>query len=233
MSALDTPEVSEKILIIEDETALAEGLAYNLRREGYQVSLAPDGRAGLALARSSVPDFILLDIMLPGMQGTEVLRELRSQDRTREVPVIILSAKSEEADQVKGFTLGADDYVTKPFSVKVLQQRIKALKRRKENPEAPSDILSYGDVRIDQVRHRAFRAGNEMELTPTEYRLLECLLRQPGRAFSRQQLMAACIGEVAVVLDRTIDVHIKTLRKKLGDPELVETVRGVGYRFKE
>lgn len=234
----EKPPLPEKevILIIEDEAALAEGLAYNLRREGFEVVHATDGRKGLAVATTITPQFVLLDLMLPGMSGTEVLRELRNNEKTKRTPVIILSAKGEETDQVVGFSLGADDYVTKPFSVKVLMERIKALKRRREVPEQggeESATLEHGPVRIDRVRHRAYVNGAELDLTPTEFRLLQCMVSQPGRAFTRLQLMDASIGEGAVVLERTIDVHIKTLRRKLGNDDLVETVRGVGYRFQE
>jgi two-component system phosphate regulon response regulator PhoB len=175
----------------------------------------------------------LLDIMLPRLSGFDVCRELRSGERTRDIPIIIISAKAEETDQIVGFSLGADDYVTKPFHVKVLLQRIKAIQRRIEGVADPVDVVEHLGVRIDRVRHRAYAEGRELELTPTEFRLLECLLRQPGRAFTRHQLMDAAIGEGAIVLERTIDVHIKTLRKKLGASDLIETVRGVGYRFRE
>jgi two-component system phosphate regulon response regulator PhoB len=222
-----------RILIVEDERQLTEVLTYNLQREGYEVSVAHDGQEGLRKAQSLLPDLILLDLMLPVMSGLDVCRELRSGDRTKEIPIIILTAKSEETDQVVGFSMGADDYVTKPFSVKVLLQRIKALQRRTDgNPEA-SDVFHYLDVKVDRVRHRAYVRERELDLTPTEFRLLECLVRQPGRAFSRHQLMDAAIGEGAIVLERTIDVHIKTLRRKLGDMDLIETVRGIGYRFRE
>src|SRR5262249_11335880 len=143
-----------------------------------------------------------------------------------------LTAKAEETDQVVGFTLGADDYVTKPFSVKVLVQRVKALQRRTEVNIDAAEVIEHLGVRIDRVRHQAFKDDEELDLTPTEFRLLACLLRHPGRAFTRSQLMDAAIGE-SIVLERTIDVHIKTLRRKLGDTEMIETVRGVGYRFRE
>jgi two-component system, OmpR family, phosphate regulon response regulator PhoB len=146
----------------------------------------------------------------------------------------MLTAKAEETDQVVGFSIGADDYVTKPFSVKVLLQRIKALQRRVDAGSDAADVIDHLGVRIDRVRHRASVDGDELDVTPTEFRLLECLLRQPGRAFSRPQLMDVAIGEGAIVLERTIDVHIKTLRKKLGTKQdFIETVRGVGYRFRE
>jgi two-component system phosphate regulon response regulator PhoB len=222
-----------RVLLIEDERGLAEALEYNLKREGYETAIAHDGPEGLRKAQTLLPDLILLDLMLPGLSGFDVCRELRSAERTRDIPIIILSAKSEETDQVVGFSLGADDYVTKPFSVKVLLQRIKALQRRLEGVADPVDAIEHLGVRIDRVRHRAYAEGRELDLTPTEFRLLECLLRQPGRAFTRHQLMDAAIGEGAIVLERTIDVHIKTLRKKLGTSDLIETVRGVGYRFRE
>lgn len=222
-----------RVLIIEDERDLVDGLVYNLQREGYDTIVAHDGQEGLRKAQTLLPDLILLDIMLPSLSGTEVIRELRGGERTREIPIIILSARAEETDQVVGFSLGADDYVTKPFSPRVLIQRIKALQRRLEGASDATDVVEYLSVRIDRVRHRAYADDRELDLTPTEFRLLECLLRQPGRAFTRHQLMDAAIGEGAIVLERTIDVHIKTLRRKLGSADLIETVRGVGYRFRE
>lgn len=232
---VEAPKSGQKILIIEDEKALVDALVYNLEREGYQAIASFDGQEGLRKAINIVPDFILLDVMLPSLNGIDILRELRSNERTKQIPIIVVSAKSEETDQVVGFSLGADDYVTKPFSVKVLLQRIKALKRRSEaNTETtPEEIIRHKGVRVDLVRHKAYLDEDEMDLTPTEFRLLECMLRQPGRAFSRQQLMEHAIGEGAIVLERTIDVHIKTLRKKLGSMDTIETVRGVGYRFQE
>jgi len=221
-----------RILIIEDERALTEVLAYNLQREGYDTTVVHDGQEGLRKAQTLLPDLILLDLMLPVMGGLDVCRELRAGERTRTIPILMLTAKAEETDQVVGFSIGADDYVTKPFSVKVLLQRIRALQRRYE-PAQAADVIEHVGVRIDRVRHRATVEGGELDLTPTEFRLLECLLRQPGRAFTRAQLMDAAIGEGAVVLDRTIDVHIKTLRRKLGSADFIETVRGVGYRFRE
>jgi two-component system phosphate regulon response regulator PhoB len=222
-----------RILIIEDERGLTDVLEYNLKREGYDTLVAHDGQEGLRKAQTLLPDLILLDIMLPGISGLDICRELRGGERTRGIPIILLTAKAEETDQVVGFSLGADDYVTKPFSVKILLQRIKALQRRVEGVADPVDVVEYLGVRIDRVRHRAYAEGHELDLTPTEFRLLECMLRQPGRAFTRHQLMDAAIGEGAIVLERTIDVHIKTLRKKLGASDLIETVRGVGYRFRE
>jgi two-component system phosphate regulon response regulator PhoB len=222
-----------RVLVIEDERALTEVLSYNLQREGYETIVAHDGQEGLRKAQTLLPDLILLDLMLPVMSGLDVCRELKAGDRTRDIPIVMLTAKTEETDQVVGFSLGADDYVNKPFSVKALMARIRAMQRRREGTNDPSATVGHLGVRIDRLRHRAFVGDEELSLTPTEFRLLECLLRQPGRAFSRHQLMDAAIGEGAIVLERTIDVHIKTLRKKLGDAELIETVRGVGYRFRE
>lgn len=233
-STSTTPTLARmKVLIIEDERDLMDGLVYNLQREGYETIVAYDGPEGLRKAQTMLPDLILLDIMLPGMQGTEIITHLRRSEHTRDIPVIILSAKAEDTDQIVGFQLGADDYVTKPFSPRVLLHRIKAVQRRAEGGNDPVDVVEYLNVRIDRVRHRAYADGQELDLTPTEFKLLECLLRQPGRAFTRHQLMDAAIGEGAIVLERTIDVHIKTLRRKLGAGNLIETVRGIGYRFRE
>jgi two-component system phosphate regulon response regulator PhoB len=223
-----------RVLIIEDERALTKVLAYNLEKDGYETIVAHDGQEGLRKAQTLLPDIIILDLMLPVLDGLDVCRELRAGERTRDIPIVMLTAKAEETDQIVGFSIGADDYVTKPFSVKVLLQRLRALQRRLEgSADQGADVVEHLGVRIDRVRHRVSVDGVEIELTPTEFRLLECLLRQPGRAFSRHQLMDAAIGEGAVVLERTIDVHIKTLRKKLGNPDLIETVRGLGYRFRE
>jgi two-component system phosphate regulon response regulator PhoB len=223
-----------RILVIEDERALTDVLSYNLKREGYEPIVVHDGQEGLRKAQMILPDLILLDLMLPLMDGLAVCRELRAGERTRDIPILILTAKAEETDQVVGFSMGADDYVTKPFSVKVLLQRLKVLLRRRDGGPETADTVEHLSVRIDRIRHRAYAADKELNLTRTEFRLLECLLRQPGRAFTRPQLMDVAIGEGAIVLERTIDVHIKTLRKKLGDAlEYIETVRGVGYRFRE
>ncbi len=222
-----------RILIVEDERQLVKTLEYNFAREGYETIVAHDGGEGLRKAQTLLPDLVLLDLMLPVMNGLEVCRELRAGEKTRDIPIVMLTARAEETDQVVGFSMGADDYVTKPFSNKVLLQRIKAQLRRKEGYAQESDEVEHQGVRIDRVRHRVTVEGKAIELTPTEFRLLECMVRQPGRAFSRQQLMKASIGDGHVVLERTIDVHVKTRRRKIGKPDLIETVRGVGYRFKE
>lgn len=220
-----------KILIVEDEPSLAEVLTYNLEREGYEVVGAREGREGLRKAQMLLPDLIILDLMLPGLGGLDICRELRASQRTATTPILMLTAKAEETDQVIGFAVGADDYVTKPFSVKVLMQRIKVLLRRGVSPEPVGEVLESSGVRIDKREHRVTVAGESVSLTPTEFRLLETLLKQPGRAFTRPDLLESAVGD-SIVLDRTIDVHIKSLRKKLGDAGArIETVRGVGYRF--
>jgi two-component system, OmpR family, phosphate regulon response regulator PhoB len=225
-----------KVLVIEDERSLVEVLSCNLEREGFEVIVALDGQEGLRQAQLKLPDLVVLDLMLPGKPGLEVCRELRMGPRTREIPIIMVTAKAEESDELVGFATGADDYVTKPYSMKVLVQRIKKELRRRELKEDPGvgKVIESQGIVIDRHSHRALYRHEELPLTPTEFRLLEVLLRQAGRAFTRYELMDAAIGEDAIVLERTIDVHIKSLRKKLGDAgELIETVRGVGYRFHE
>jgi two-component system phosphate regulon response regulator PhoB len=225
-----------KILVIEDERPLVEVLTYNLEREGFEVLVARDGQDGLRQAQLRLPDLVVLDLMLPVKAGLEVCRELRGGARTRDIPIVMVTAKSEESDQLIGFATGADDYVTKPYSVKVLIQRIKKELRRRRGGDdggTATTVESQGVV-IDRHGHRVLYQGQELPLTPTEFRLLEVLIRQKGRAFTRFELMDTAIGEDAVVLERTIDVHIKSLRKKLGEAaDLIETVRGVGYRFHE
>ena len=225
-----------KILVIEDERALAEILGANLEREGFEVLVAHDGQDGLRQAQLKLPDLIILDLMLPVMPGLEVCKQLRQGTRTRQIPIIMVTAKAEETDQLVGFALGADDYVTKPYSMKVLIQRVRNELRKiqmQDEVTTGAVVESQGLV-VDRHRHRALFNDEELALTPTEFRLLEVLLRQEGRAFTRHELMDAAIGEDAIVLERTIDVHVKSLRKKLGEAaDLIETVRGVGYRFHE
>lgn len=223
----------ERILIVEDEPALTEVLSYNLQREGYEVATAHEGREGLRKAQTLLPSLVILDLMLPGLGGLDICRELRANARTASIPILMLTAKAEETDQVVGFAMGTDDYVTKPFSVKVLLQRIKVLLRRGHNPGPAGDVIEVADLRIDKRRHLVTCGEEPVSLTPTEFRLLETLMRQPGRAFTRHDLMEAAMSDV-IVLERTIDVHVKSLRKKLGPTgQRIETVRGVGYRFQE
>ena len=226
-----------RILIVEDERGLTQSIAWYFNREGYETIIAHDGQEGLRKAQTIIPDVMLLDLNLPSLDGLTVCRELRSGERTRDIPIIMITARAEENDQVIGYKMGADDYVSKPFSNKVLLEKVKAILRRVEGTSDPSDVIEHMDVKVDRVRHRVTYLADTLDLTPTEFRLLECLVRQPGRAFTRHQLMDAAIGEGSIVLERTIDVHIKTLRKKLStagaEVELIETVRGVGYRFLE
>lgn len=233
----DASMAQPRILIVEDERGLTQSLSWYFNKEGYETHVAETGTEGLRKAQTILPDVVLLDIMLPGMNGLDVCRELRAGERTREIPIIMLTAKSEETDQVVGYSLGADDYVPKPFNNKVLLAKVKALLRRVQGSGEPGDVAEYHGVKIDRIRHRVTFNSETLDLTPTEFRLLETLVRQPGRAFSRHQLMDSAIGEGSIVLERTIDVHIKTLRQKLvqagGEGELIETVRGVGYRFRE
>ena len=223
-----------RILVIEDDVSLSEVLEYNLQQAGYEVLAARDGRTGILAARRETPDLIVLDLMLPEMDGLDLCKQIRTDPLLKGVLVLMLTARSEESDQLVGFTTGADDYVTKPFSVRVLLQRIRALLRRREADEKSGDVLSSQGIVIDRVRHRALAGGRLLDLTPTEFGLLQAMLRQPGRAFSRNELIDSALGNDAIVLERTIDVHIRALRRKLGHhAHLIETVRGVGYRFRE
>lgn len=222
-----------RILIIEDERSLAEVLTYNLEKEGFEVTTAADGQDGVRKAQASPPDMILLDLMLPIIEGYEVCRILRSDPKTQNTRILMLTARSEEVDEIVGFNMGADDYVTKPFKIKPLIHRIKALLRRNAAAEQMRDVISAHGIEIDRVNHLARAEGQDLRLTPTEFRLLWTLARQPGRPFGRNELMDRCRGEDANALERTIDVHVRSLRQKLESRgELIETVRGVGYRFR-
>jgi len=222
-----------RILIIEDERALQDVLQYNLDKEGFETALASDGQDGLRKAQASPPDLILLDLMLPVIDGLEVCRQIRSDPRMTNVRILMLTARSEEVDEIVGFNMGADDYVTKPFKIKPLIHRIKAVLRRSQATELAKDLIVLGGIEVDRINHIAKADGQELKLTPTEFRLLWTLARQPGRPFGRNELMDRCRGEDANALERTIDVHVRSLRQKLGPyGDWVETVRGVGYRFR-
>lgn len=223
-----------RILIVEDDRSLAEVLSYNLRNEGYEVTLAHDGQDGLTRAQLSPPDLVILDVMLPVIDGMDVCRRLRADSATRDVLILMLTAKAEELDELVGLSLGADDFVTKPFSVKVLLERIKALLRRRQPEIVDGSVISCQGIVIDRSRHKVTSSGRPLELTRSEFRLLDTLIRQPGRVFQRKELIDAALGDDAIVMERTIDVHIRALRRKLGkDADVVETVRGVGYRFRD
>ena len=200
----------------------------------YDVRVCHDGRAGFEDARRSLPDLIVLDLMLPSMDGLEICRRLRADAHTKDVLILILTAKTEESDQVIGFAVNADDYVTKPFSVRVLLERIRALLRRREQAFVSADIISNQGIVIDRLKHVVSADGQTLDLTPTEFALLEALMRKPGRAFRRADLIDAAMGDDTIVLERTIDVHIRALRKKLGQhADVIQTVRGIGYRFRD
>lgn len=223
-----------RLLIVEDDRPLSEVLAYNLRQAGYEVHVASDGREGLRQAELVAPDLIVLDLMLPLVDGLEVCRRLRYQPATQNMLVLMLTAKAEEADEVVGLSLGADDYMTKPFSVRVLVERVHALLRRRHTTPDHHDVATSHGIMVDRRRHRVTAEEVPLNLTRSEFRLLDCLVRQPGRAFSRSELINAAVGEDSLVMERTIDVHIRALRQKLGGhAELIETVRGVGYRFRD
>lgn len=223
-----------QILIVEDDRSLAEVLDYNLRQDGYHTLVANDGQEGLRQAKLRTPDLVVLDLMLPMVDGLEICRRLRADPVTRNILVLMLTAKSEETDEVVGFSVGTDDYVAKPFSVKVLLERIRALLRRREGNSVNGSVLVSQGVMVDRERHRVTVEDKPLDLTPSEFGLLEALVRQPGRVFSRSELIDAALGGDSLVLERTIDVHIRSLRKKLGPHAvLVETVRGIGYRFRD
>jgi len=223
-----------KILIVEDDRSLADVIAYNLRQAGYDVLSAYDGQDGLSQAQLKSPELVVLDLMLPVIDGLEVCRRLRADASTRDMLVLMLTAKAEESDELIGFSLGADDYVTKPFSVKVLLERIKALERRRGGAAEVDDLITCQGVTVDRKRYRATMHGRPLQLTRNEFRLLEALIRQPGRVFQRSELIDAALGEDTIVMQRTIDVHIRALRHKMKErSDLIETVRGVGYRFRD
>lgn len=225
----------EKILVIEDEEDIQELLAYNLSREGYQVLPAVNGEEGLRLAKNKLPDLILLDLMLPGMDGLEICRQLKKEPKTQSIPVLMLTAKSGEADIVTGLEMGADDYLPKPFSPRVLLARIRTVLRRKKNPgESAAEILKIHDLVIDPGRHQVTVKNKPVDLTITEFRLLSLLAGRPGWVFSRYQIVDGIKGEDYPVTERAVDVQVVGLRRKLGQAGgYIETVRGVGYRFKE
>jgi DNA-binding response OmpR family regulator len=225
---------NEQIAVIEDEGDILEMIAYNLAREGYKVVSARDGEGGLELVRQEAPDLVLLDLMLPKLDGIEVCRQLKHDPLTRGIPIVMVTAKGEESDIVLGLGVGADDYIPKPFSPKELLARVRAVLRRgplKEERNA-GERLVRGNVIVDASRHEVLVDGVSVEFTATEFRLLHMLASHPGRVFTRDHIISRVIGEDALVIDRNIDVHVRSVRKKLGAyRELIETIRGVGYRF--
>ncbi len=228
------PMVDEKILLIEDDSDISELVQYNLEREGYKVYASGDGEIGLNQALQIKPDLIILDLMLPGLDGLSVCRKLRADSSTADIPIVMLTAKGEESDVVVGLEMGADDYVAKPFSPKELLARVRAVLRRPRMAAATEGRRAVGPVSIDPDRHEVYLNGNPLQLTLAEYRLLTALTSRPGRVFTREQLLEKITGGEAYVIDRNVDVHIRAIRKKLGtEAEFIITVRGVGYKCRE
>lgn len=226
------------ILIIEDDPDLLELAQYNLEREQFGVITAMNGEEGLAKAQSTTPDLILLDIMMPGIDGLKVCKHLRNSPSTRNIPIIMVTAKGEEADKVIGLELGADDYMTKPFSPRELIARIRAILRRgnmhQNAGEAAEQIITVGPVHINTERHEVFLHEQPLVLTLAEFNILRTLLKKPGRVFTRDELLESIAGGDTFLVDRNVDVHIRALRKKLGaDADLIMTIRGIGYKCKD
>jgi two-component system phosphate regulon response regulator PhoB len=241
MTTLDTsagrPGGARKplVLIAEDEASLMTLLRYNIEKEGYRAVEAQDGEEALLLAAEDTPDLVVLDWMLPKVSGIEVCRRLRMRPETKNVPIVMLTARGEEADRVRGLDTGADDYITKPFSMTELLARMRAVLRR-IRPALAEDIVAFGDISVDRTTHRVRRAGREVHLGPTEYKLLDHFIQHPGRVFSREQLLDAVWGSGVYVDARTVDVHIGRLRKALteGDEaDPIRTVRSAGYALDE
>jgi two-component system phosphate regulon response regulator PhoB len=225
----------KKILVVDDEEDILELVRYNLSREGYEVLCASSGEDGLEAAKKEIPDLIVLDLMLPGIDGLEVARILKSNNSTKNIPVIMLTAKGEEADIVTGLELGADDYITKPFSPRIMIARVRAVLRRKvKGVDDEVEVIKVNDITINPGRHEVLVNEEPVQLTFTEFGILNYLIRRPGWVFTRSQIVDAVKGDDYFVTDRSVDVQIVGLRKKLGTAgKNIETVRGVGYRFRE
>lgn len=227
--------MADKVLIIDDEEHIVELIKYNLETNGFQTFEAFNGVDGLKMAKEENPDLILLDLMLPGIDGLEVCKRLRSDDKLKNIPIIMLTAKSEEIDKILGLELGADDYITKPFSVRELSARIKAVLRRINPLEETNDKFTYSDVEIDYSKHEVKKAGEKVDLTLKEFELLDILIKNKGKVLTRDLLLDKIWGYEYVGETRTVDVHIRHLRQKLEEddkkPKYIETVRGIGYRF--
>lgn len=224
-----------RILIVEDEQALNLLLRYNLESEGFDVDVVERGDDAEVRVRENTPDLVILDWMLPGVSGIEICRRLRARPETKQLPILMLTARGEEAERIRGLSTGADDYVVKPFSLPELLARVHALLRRSK-PEQVMKVLKAGDIELDREKKRVHRAGRELHLGPTEFRLLEFLMVSPGRVFSREQLLDSVWGRDAYIDERTVDVHVGRLRKALSrgrEPDPIRTVRGAGYAFNE
>ncbi len=226
----------KRVLIIEDDRDISELIRYNLEREGYEVTALFEGNGAFDHVSKCNPDLVLLDLMLPGTDGIEICRMIKNGDKTKDIPVIMLTAKGEESDVVVGLQMGADDYITKPFSPRVLAARVKAVLRRSARAPAAAggQMRQYEDLVIDLPKHKIVYAGKTVDLTAIEFDILEFLSRSPGRVYTREQILDNVWKEGKSIVDRAVDVHIRGLRKKLGrGDDCVETVRGVGYRFKD
>jgi DNA-binding response OmpR family regulator len=222
------------ILVIDDEPDLVELVQFNLKKDGYEVIIANNGQSGVEIAQKHVPNLIVLDLMMPGIDGLEVCRQLRGDTRTKQIPMIMLTAKAGEADRIVGLELGADDYVTKPFSPRELVARVRALLRRATSGQETPSVIRQGELLIDLTRHEVSYEGEQIVLTPTEFRILHFIAARPGRVLSRDQIIDAAVGNEMAVFDRTIDVHIAAIRRKLGKAgERIETIRGFGYKWRE
>ena len=226
--------MAKRVLVVDDEPDILELTRFALSQEGFQVDTAATGDEAMASLRRSRPDLVVLDLMLPDRPGTEICRSIRSTPELAAIPVIMLTARSDEVDRVVGFELGADDYVTKPFSPRELCLRVKAVLRRGEGPEDEVEHLEHQDLQLDIDRHRCLHRGKEVTLTAKEFGLLAALMKRPGRVQTRERLLEEVWGEGIAVTHRTVDTHMKRLREKLGEAgDLIDTVRGVGYRFRE
>ena len=221
-----------RIFIVEDEPDLRDTLSFNFENEGFEVSSFPDGEKCLTSVKKNKPDLIILDLMLPGINGLDVCREIRSEEENNDVSIIMLTAKGEEIDRIVGFELGADDYVTKPFSVRELILRVKVLLKKRSDNQSAEKILEYGPVKMNLDAHSVLADGVDVVLTALEFKLLKHLLKRRGRVQTRDQLLGNVWGYSSEVTTRTVDTHIKRLREKLGSTgDLIQTIRGVGYRF--
>lgn len=227
--------IAPKVMVVEDEEPLGVLLRYNLESEGYQVEVVTRGDEAEIRLQENVPDLLVLDWMVPALSGIELCRRLRMRPDTERLPIIMLTARGEESDRVRGLSTGADDYLVKPFSTPEFMARVKALLRRAK-PEVLSSILKVGDILLDRESHRVYRKKSEIKLGPTEFRLLEFMMRHPGRVFSRSQLLDNVWGETIYIDERTVDVHVGRLRKAVNTgrmPDVIRTIRGAGYAIRE
>ena len=227
--------IAPRIMVVEDEEPLGVLLRYNLESEGYQVEVVTRGDEAEIRLQENVPDLLVLDWMVPAVSGIELCRRLRMRPETERLPIIMLTARGEESDRVRGLSTGADDYLVKPFSTPEFMARVKALLRRAK-PEVLSSVLKVGDIVLDRESHRVYRKKSEIRLGPTEFRLLEFMMRHPGRVFSRSQLLDNVWGETIYIDERTVDVHVGRLRKAVNNgrmPDVIRTIRGSGYAIRE